>query len=363
MDLKNKIKLKQFIANLEKIKGRHTELISVYVPAGYDIIKIIQHLAQEQGTAENIKDKTTKKNVIDSLERMIRHLRLYKKTPENGLAAFAGNSSEREGSANIEVWSIEPPEPLKFRLYRCNHEFVLDPLKDMLEHKEVYGLVVLDRREATIGLVRGTSITKITELTSGVPGKTKAGGQSQQRFARLREEAAHEFFKRISEVCNREFFNMQELKGIIIGGPGPTKEDFLNGDYLHADVKKKVIGTKDLSYSGEFGLNELVEKSHDLLEKEVIIKEKQIMQKFLELLGKDHKRVSYKINDIRKALEIGAVDILLLSESLEDKEISEFEQLAQKTGAKVEIISTETNEGIQLKNLGGIGAILRYAIS
>ena len=67
----------------------------MYIPAGYDLNKIINHIAQEQGTASNIKDKNTRQNVIDSLERMIRHLRLFGKTPENGLAVFSGNASER----------------------------------------------------------------------------------------------------------------------------------------------------------------------------------------------------------------------------------------------------------------------------
>lgn len=169
--------LKRFIKELAKIRGRHTELVSVYVPAGYDIIKIIQHLQEEQGTAKNIKDAKTRGNVIDSLERCIRHLRLFKQTPLNGLAIFAGNVAAQEGKSDIQVWSIEPPEPLSVRLYRCDQTFVIDLLRDMMESTEVYGLIVMDRREATLGFLRGTLIQKATHLTSGVPGKIKAGGQ------------------------------------------------------------------------------------------------------------------------------------------------------------------------------------------
>src|SRR3989344_2451344 len=177
MDVKNRQKLRKFLKELEGVRGRHTELVSVYVPAGYDIIKIIQHLQEEKGTAENIKDKSTRLHVIDSLEKAIRHLRLYKRTPENGLAVFAGNASERESQAEIKVWSIEPPMPIQTRLYRCDQTFVLDILQEQLETKEIYGLIVLDNREGTIGLLRGTLITEIANLTSGVPGKIKAGGQ------------------------------------------------------------------------------------------------------------------------------------------------------------------------------------------
>jgi len=179
MDVKQKLKLKKLIKKLESIRGRHTELVSVYIPAGYDIIKIIQHLQQEQGTAANIKDAKTRKNVIDSLERMIRHLRVYKKTPANGLAVFAGNASASPSKITIEVWSIEPPEPLNFRMYRCDQTFMVEPLKDMMEHRETYGLIVLDRREASIGILKGNTIKEVTSETSNVPGKTRAGGQCQ----------------------------------------------------------------------------------------------------------------------------------------------------------------------------------------
>jgi len=177
LTLKEKQKLKRFVRKLAKIRGRHTELVSVYIPQGYDIIKIINHLAQEQGTASNIKDKTTQKHVIDSLERMIRHLRLYKNTPPNGLAVFAGNISNKEGKVDIEVFSLEPPVPLNMRLYRCDQSFVLDPLQDMMEVKETYGLIVMDRREADIGLLKGSQILNLVSMHSAVPGKTRAGGQ------------------------------------------------------------------------------------------------------------------------------------------------------------------------------------------
>ena len=170
-------KLKRFVRSLEQYRGRHTELVSVYIPEGYDLTKIITQLQQEQGTAENIKDKNTRTNVIDSLEKMIRHLKLFKKNPENGLAVFSGNVSEREDKTVIEVFSIEPPRPLKMKLYRCDQTFLLDPLKEMMEHKETYGLVIVDRNEATIGILRGSVVTMSKHLTSGVPGKTRAGGQ------------------------------------------------------------------------------------------------------------------------------------------------------------------------------------------
>ena len=172
-----KRELKRFIRGLEAIKGRHTELVSVYVPQGYDIFKIIHHLGEEQGTAKNIKDAKTRGNVIDSLEKCIRHLKLFKKTPDNGIALFAGNVSAQEGKIDIKVFSIEPPEPVKVRIYRCDQTFLVDILKEQLDYTHVYGLIVMDRREASIGFLKGPNITRTVHLTSGVPGKIKAGGQ------------------------------------------------------------------------------------------------------------------------------------------------------------------------------------------
>jgi len=360
---KQKQQLKKFIKELSVIRGRHTELVSVYIPQGYDIIKIIQHLAQEQGTASNIKDARTRKNVIDSLEKTIRHLRLYKRTPENGLAVFAGNASTNESKIDLKVWSIEPPEPIKTRLYRCDQTFVLDVIKEMVESKDMYGLVVMDKREASIGFLKGTRIEMTHHSTSGVPGKTRAGGQSAQRFARLREGAAKEFFKRIAEYMNAEFLGKKGLKGIIIGGPGHTKQDFFDKDYINTELKRKVLGLKDLTYTDESGLHDLVEKSQDLLAAEEVLKEKEIMQKFFNMLAKDPDKVTYGMAEVKKALELGAVETLLLSEDLDDNLIESLEEQAEKVGSEVEIISTETREGGQLKDLTGIAAILRYALS
>lgn len=361
LDSTQRYKLKRFVRELKGIRGLHTELVTVYIPAGYELIKIIQHLQQEQGTASNIKDKTNRQNVVDSLERMIRHLRLFKATPPNGLAVFSGNIASLKGKQDIRVWSIEPPVPLNIRMYRCDKIFITPPLDDMMAFNDTFGLIVMDNREATIAFLKGKSIQIMKDMHSNVPGKLKVGGFSQQRYARLREDAANEFYKRIAEVANHEFLAMgADLKGILIGGPGMTKEIFLNGSYLNNELKKKVIATRDLGYTGEHGLHELIERSHDALAEEEITKEKQIVQEFLTLLATNSDKVVYGVADVKKALEHGAVDKLLLSEDFQG--VDELEDMAEATKTKIFIISTETKEGVQLRDLGGAAAILRYPI-
>ena len=359
---KQKYQLKKFIKELEQHRGRHTELVSVYIPQDYDIIKIINHLEQEKGTATNIKSTSTRKNVIDALEKMTQHLRLYKRTPENGLAVFSGNVAKREGQQDFQVWSIEPPLPLNTRIYRCDKEFVLELLRDMLDIKEVYGLVIVDRRDANIAYLKGKVIVPLAKTHSEVPGKTRAGGQSAARFERIREGATKDHFKKVAEYMKDSFLGNKNLKGIIIGGPGPTKYDFIDGSYITTEVKNKIIAIKDLSYTGDFGLRELVEKSDDVLAKEEIITEKKIMSKFFELLATKPRTVSYGSDEVMKNLKLGAVDTLLLSERLDDKKMEEFESEAKKVGTDVKIISVETVEGVQLKDMGKVAAILRYEV-
>lgn len=359
---KQRFKLKKFIKDIENHRGRGTELVSVYVPVGYDLNKIVSHISQEQGTASNIKSKQTRDNVISSLEKILQHLKLFKSTPVNGLALFAGNVAEREGQQDFQVWSIEPPIPLNQRLYRCDKEFVLEPLREMLADEDSYGLIAMDRREATVGLLRGKSITIVASAESMVPGKFKAGGQSSVRFARNRELAAKEFYQRIGGVVKDQFFELKELRGLIIGGPGPTKYEFAEGAFLPTELKNKVLGIKDLSYTDAFGLQELLDKSQDLLAEEGIVEEKRLMQRFFEKLSKSNGAVSYGLADCSRLLDMGAVDVMLISDTADELIIEELIEKAEQFGSNVEIISTETREGAQLRDMGGFAAILRYDV-
>ncbi|MBI4149754.1 peptide chain release factor aRF-1 [Candidatus Woesearchaeota archaeon] len=357
-----KFTLKKFLKELEQYKGRHTELVSVYVPAGYEMSKIMQHLAQEQGTATNIKSTATRKNVVAALEKMIQHLKIVGRTPEHGLAAFAGNVAEREGQEDIRVWSIEPPQPLKTRIYRCDKEFVLELLRDMMEVREVYGLVVMDRREGDIAFLKGKSIIPLTKAKSNVPGKQKAGGQSAHRFERLREDAAKQFYRKLAEMMKEQFFGNPNLKGIIVGGPGPTKYEFIETGQITNELKQKIIAVKDLSYTGEFGLEELVEKSQDVLAHEEIATEKKLMTEFFETLRRQPNKVTYGLKEVQQAIGMGTVDKVLVSEEMDDATINEIEESAKRMGTAVHIISVETREGAQLRDLGKIAAILRYEV-
>jgi peptide chain release factor subunit 1 len=360
MDDKQRFKLKKFIKELEKYRGRGTELVSVYVPAEYDLNKIAAHVSQEQGTASNIKSKQTRDNVINALEKIIQHLKLFPRTPPRGLVVFAGNVAEREGQQDYKVWSMEPPLPLRQRLYRCDKEFILDPLREMLDDDECFGLVTMDRREATIALLKGKSIIPLSSTESFVPGKFRAGGQSSVRFARNRELAAKDFYDKIAMMMKDNFFEMKDLKGIIVGGPGPTKYEFVEGNHITQQLKDKIIGIKDLSYTDEFGLQELLEKSQDILAEEAVVGEKKIVTKFFETLAKTPGKTAYGKDECLRQLAMGVVDTFLVSDTVDEALIDEIMKQAEAFSTNVALISTETREGSQLRDIGGFACILRY---
>lgn len=403
---KEAYEFKMTLQELEEKKGRGTELVSVYIPHDRQISDVVRHMKEELGQSANIKSKQTKKNVQSAIEVIIQRLRLFPKAPERGLVLFVGMVPRGgPGTEKMETFVFEPPETIVTYTYHCDSEFFLEPLEYMLAVKEVYGLTVLDRKEATIAVLRGKKIDIIKTLTSGVPGKHKAGGQSQRRFDRLIDLAAHEFKKRIGEHMNDAYLDLPNLEGVVIGGPGHTKEEFLKGEYLHYSIKEKVIATIDTSYTGEFGIREIIDKSRDILNEIDVMKEKELVQKFLKELVHEHGLSSYGEEDVRKNLQMGAVDTLLISEALKNKRklykcqncgqekyvtfkedkpgheefcencnekmkvhktvdlVEDFLEMAEEIDANVEVISAETEEGMQLyKAFGGIAAILRYRV-
>ncbi len=412
---KDRYQYKKLLDKLEGVKGRGTELISVYITPGFDLNGVIQQLKEEEGTAQNIKSKSTRKNVVSALRRIINFLQKYsqkhgQEAPENGMAIFSGNITGEEGKSDVRLFWVEPPEPIQSRIYRCDQTFLLDPLREALEVKETVGLIVLDAKEATIATLRGKSIDVARNMTSGVWGKHSKGGQSAQRFERLREKALRDFLKRVAELANREFSQESDLRAILVGGPGPTKNRFLKEDLLNEDIKEKVASVIDTGYSSEQGIKELVNKASDVLEDLDVAKEKALVQEFLSGVGSGDGMVTYGESEVRRHLRNGAVETLLISEnqSMEKVELqcgacghefhktanskSEIEgnlnemtcpecgekeldikdsqdaieelcELADQTGAEVEFISTETEEGKQFSNaFKGVGALLRYKI-
>ncbi len=398
-----KYEFKRALQDLRKYSGRATELISLYVPPGKQISDVVAYLRDEYSQSSNIKSKSTMKNVTSAIESIMSRLRAFRKPPENGVVFFVGHVAKGADQTEMIAKIIEPPEPISTFLYRCDSKFYLEPLEDMITDKSSYGLIVVDRSEATIGLLKGKRIMVIKHIESRVPSKHHQGGQSSVRFERLIEIAAHEYFTKVGNIANEAFLSEPELEGILIGGPGSTKEFFAKKDYLHHELKKKVIDLFDTGYTNEYGLRELVEKAQDALSNLDVIKEKRIVERLMKEIKKpDGGLAVYGEKDVIRALMLGAVDVLLVSEGLnrdwmhfrcescgyegeksgkreglkcpkcgstnitiiEEKDIVEyFYELAESMGTKIMLISRESEEGELLyRAFSGIAGILRFRV-
>jgi peptide chain release factor subunit 1 len=407
-------KTRKLLEDLKSKKGFHTELISVYIPHDRKISDVSNHLKNEISESQNIKSKLTRKNVLDSISSILGQLKNIKEIPENGLIIFSGAipQSNTPGTEKNEMYIVEPPDRVVTFRYHCASEFLLWPLEEMLSPKETYGLLVIGRAKSAVGYIKGNRVEILPEFTSGIHGKHRAGGQSQKRYERLIEEGERDFYRRISDTINKLFLSMEDLRGIFIGGPSQSKEKFVNDESLDYRLRDKILDIVDLGYGGTEGIRALIEKIKDKIEDVKYIREKQVMQQFMKEISIDSGLVTYGLDDVRKALNYGVVDTLILSEKLDlfkikiecsnceyieyrtvkeqnlNKIIStiqeescpkcasngfnlidtisiieELGEIAETTGTTVDIISTETEEGEMLySTFGGIAAILRYKI-
>lgn len=406
-------RIKKTLGTLASKEGSHTELITLYVPPGKQISDALNLLREEYGTATNIKSNVTRKNVLDAITKAQQKLKLFKDPGEKGIVIFCGALPQEgggPGTERMEAFVIVPPDPIRIFLYRCDSRFHTEHLQELLREKETYGILLIDASNATIATLMGKRLDIVRQMHSGVSGKTRAGGQSARRYERLRDMQLNEYFNRVAKHADEIFLPIDNLKGIIIGGPGPTKYDFEKGDHLNYMLKNKIIDTIDTAYVEEQGVKEVVEKAPEIMRKVRYIEEKQIMQKFLYEVGHDTGLITYGEGEVRKALQAGMVRTLIISESLDMRRVTikcsacgyqeqetvktpamqtfeqslvgkpcpnckapslgvvekqdvidDLAQLAEMSNTDVEVISSESEDGQMLKNaFGGIAAILRF---
>jgi len=405
-------KIRKTLEELSQKSGRGTELITVYIPKGKQLHEIISTLQKEQGTADNIKSDLTRTHVVDSLGKVVQRLKLYKKTPERGLVMFCGalppESGGPLGSEVVKVWEIDPPKDLKQYLYRCDDHFHVDILKDMLKDDNLIGFLAIDAKDAGWGLLYGDKIEVLGQTGSGVAGKHRQGGQSAKRFQKLREMELSYFYNRVAQTTREYFIDIYPVKGLIISGPGPTKEDFINGNYLEYRLQNNIISTIDASYSGSEGIREAFAKSSDILGNFRLVEEKKLVEDLFREINGNSGKGSYGLQEVIEYLKNNVVKTLIITDDTNlnrvegkckrcqhiqeeiverplvipkkteytnkpcpgcnamevkanEQDIVDYLELhAAKTGTQLEVISGSAEHGNMLASLGKIGAILRY---
>ncbi len=276
---------------------------------------MVEHVITEHSEASNIKSKQTRTNVQDALTSIKDRLRYYDVPTgqRTGRVLRRGRRRRRPDRHGDEGPRI-PTRPDRIVPLHCDSEPPRSPAHP--RHNGLFGLIVLDRREANVGWLKGKRVEPVKSASSLVPGKQRKGGQSAQRFARLRLEAIDNFYQEVAGMANDLFVpKRHDMDGILVGGPSPTKDEFLDGDYLHHELQDLVVGKFDVAYTDESGLYDLVDAGQDALADQEVIKDKKQMEEFFEKLHRGNES-TYGFEATRKNLVMGSVDQLLISEDL-----------------------------------------------
>jgi peptide chain release factor subunit 1 len=401
-------KLRKRIAWLSDKEGRGMEFISLYISREKSIAEIAAILKEKSDSAV-MKSESVRDRFQDALKNVILRLKLHKEIPENGLAIFAGTFVANDQESEVlNVEELIPPEPITSYSYKVDDHFQLEPLREMLRDKRIVGLVAMDSKEASFGILNGERLEFIENITSGIPGKSSKGGSSQRRYERERDMEITYFFHRVAEHATKAFLENHKVAVLVVGGPGPTKEDFLKGDYLHYELKNMLLCTVDTQSVGKEGVREVLDKSSEALKNMCVPEQKRTVERLLADMGKQDGLAIAGLDLVLNALKNGEVEVALVTDStdmieivvmckrcelskskvvdkakkvetiqemisspcekcnaveyeVEEKDIIDvLEDAASHTDARVEVISQESEEKAKLTALGGFAAILRY---
>ena len=366
-------------------------------------------LADEYGTASNIKSRVNRLSVLSAITSTQQRLKLYTKVPPNGLVLYCGEVVTSEGKEKKLNIDFEPFKPINTSLYLCDNKFHTEALSELLESDQKFGFIVMDGNGALFGTLSGNTRDVIHKFSVDLPKKHGRGGQSALRFARLREEKRHNYVRKVAELAVQNFITNDKVNvaGLVLAGSADFKNDLNQSDMFDNRLQSKVIKVVDVSYGRENGFNQAIELASETLGNVKFIQEKKLIGRYFDEISHDTGKVCYGIDDTLKALELGAAETLIVYENLDvtrsvlkgsdgaekiihtskaqeasreefmDKETGQemevvdtgsfLEWLAEKYkdfGANLEFVSDRSSEGNQfVKGFGGVGAILRYKVN
>ena len=368
-------------------------------------------LAEEYGTASNIKSRVNRQSVLSAITSTQQRLKLYNRVPTNGLVVYCGEIITSEGKERKINIDFEPFKPINTSLYLCDNKFHTEALSELLESDQKFGFIIMDGNGALFGTLSGNTREIVHKFSVDLPKKHGRGGQSALRFARLREEKRHNYVRKVAELAVQNFINQTDNKlnvsGIILAGSADFKNDLNQSDMFDNRLSSKVIKVVDVSYGGENGFNQAIDLSQETLGNVKFIQEKKLIGRYFDEISQDSGKVCYGVEDTLKSLELGAAETLIVFENLDiqrwvlkvsdgsekilhttteqakdreqfmDKETGQemevienqsfLEWLAEKYkdfGATLEFVSDRSSEGNQfVKGFGGIGAMLRYKVN
>jgi len=403
-------KVKKLIKNLEAARGNGTSMISLIIPPGDQISRVNKMLSDEYGTASNIKSRVNRLSVLSAITSTQQRLKLYNKCPPNGLVIYCGTVITEDGKERKVNIDFEPFKPINTSLYLCDNKFHTEDLQELLMDDECFGFIVMDGNGCLYGTVQGSNREIMHKFSVDLPKKHGRGGQSALRFARLRLEKRHNYVRKVAELATQLFVPdgcRPNVQGIVLAGSADFKTELMRSDLFDPRLAKIVVKLVDVSYGGEQGFNQAIEMSADTLSNVKLMKEKKLLQHYMDEISQDTGKYCFMVEDTLKALDLGAVEDLIVWDNLEvnryvlrntttgeekvvhlnkEEEQNQDNFRDAETGAELETVEKETlvewmannyksfgcnlefvtdrsSEGTQfVKGFGGIGGILRWKV-
>ena len=343
---------KKRIDQIVIMNSPHPVFISLYIPTEKTISEVIDILDRQMASADNL-DLPPITRLINSEISSLMSTLYNMDHKRNGVVLFFG---EHEGRPYRQV--IDPPHPVQSFIFKIEREFYLEPLYQMISADEKYGILVIDLADARLGHLVGSKIAEFVHVRSRVMNDHHHGGMSSLRFERLRDDAINEYFKKVADKCNEAFLD-KGMKGLIVGGPAKTKNDFLSGEYLHHELRKLVIGPVDVDRPDEDGLKDAVNAAEGLLSTCQYVQEKRTLDRFWTEAGNDGLAVT-GMDQTLDRLKNGQVQTLILSESLDLDTIIRLKSIADRFDTEVLMVGNDEAFAKNFNDNIKVGGILRY---
>jgi len=353
-------RLKRKVEQLKAYQGRHSSFTTLYIPPTKNLTDVTSFVRTELAGADNIKSKANRKNVADNLNAILSELTKINTLPPTGLAFFFG--IEEEGGTGKAIREmVVPPTPISQFIYTCGREFITEELENMTQPKSLLVIVLIEGGKVTIGYLRGKHMELVRDEDFYIIGKTRAGGQSANRYLRIREEKMQEFFKYVGRLLGELLIeNIENVDAIVLGGNTIRCQEFLEKGDLDYRLRDKIVETIiPVSVIDETGLYQAMKDASRIMKETEIYAERQAWDAFMEDLMKGLNTVAYGKKEVLEALKIGRVQTLLITEDLADQMDTIYDDVSQY-GSELLVFSNQTESGAQLKAFGGIAARLRY---
>ena len=312
-------KVKKLIKNLQAARGNGTSMISLIIPPGDQLSRVNKMLSDEYGTASNIKSRVNRLSVLGAITSTQQRLKLYNKCPKNGLVLYCGTVVSDDGKERKVNIDFEPFKPINTSLYLCDNKFHTEDLMELLIDDEAFGFIIMDGNGSLYGTVQGSNKEILHKFSVDLPKKHGRGGQSALRFARLRLEKRHNYVRKVAEMATQLFITegcRPNVQGIVLAGSADFKAELMRSDLFDARLSKIVVKMVDVSYGGEQGFNQAIEMSADTLTNVKLLKEKKLLQRYMDEISLDTGKYCFMVEDTLKALELGAVEDLIIFENV-----------------------------------------------